>query len=475
MASFISLALAALAVGPGAAAPAIPHSSPPSLDQSAWILAALPGHPLVPQYPATIHFRDGKVNGTDGCNSYSGSYRAEGERFEIAPDLATTNMACPERLMKQADAFQRALANARAARVHNGRLVFLDASGAATARFILQSNDLAGTAWEVTGYNNGRQAVVSVTAGSRLTLQFGADGRVSGSAGCNRFTGPYTSSADRVAIGKLAATRKVCNQPRNVMEQEDAFLKALSSAAAVRVDANRLELRTGGDAIAVVAARRDPHGAPTSAGAASAPPGLRLPATFLGDLPCADCSAIRYHLDLWPDGVFHLRREWVGRNTVRDELGRWRFDAGGNALVLKGSDDLLLQFEIQGPDVLRQLDAQGKPIQSKLPYELHSEWTLVPTDLSLSLAGEMTYLADAARFTECLTGRSYPIAQEADFIAMQKAYREGTAEPGAKVYVTFDGSITSRPRMEGEGMVRSVVVNRFGKSWPGKHCEGHIP
>ena len=33
--------------------------------------------------------------------------------------------------------------------------------------------------------------------------------------------------------------------------------------------------------------------------------GLRLPATFTGTLPCADCEGIYHHLDLWPDGVFH--------------------------------------------------------------------------------------------------------------------------------------------------------------------------
>ncbi|TNC65377.1 copper resistance protein NlpE N-terminal domain-containing protein [Rubellimicrobium roseum] len=40
------------------------------------------------------------------------------------------------------------------------------------------------------------------------------------------------------------------------------------------------------------------------AGAEALPPatvcGLRLPATFTGTLPCADCLGIRTHLDLWP-------------------------------------------------------------------------------------------------------------------------------------------------------------------------------
>jgi heat shock protein HslJ len=130
-----------------------------------------------------------------------------------------------------------------------------------------------------------------------------------------------------------------------------------------------------------------------------------------------------------------------------------------------------LEFEIKGHDRLRQLDLQGKPIVSSLPYELVSNGTLTPSDLSLSLGGEMTYMADAARFTECQTGRSYPIAQEGDFVKMQRAYQATAKEPGARLYVTFDGSITNRPKMDGEGTERTVVANRSINAWPNERCE----
>ncbi len=199
--------------------------------------------------------------------------------------------------------------------------------------------------------------------------------------------------------------------------------------------------------------------------------GLRLPATFRGDLPCADCQAIRYHLDLWPDQVFHLRREWLGKNLVRDEVGRWRVDPARQALILHGGGEMPLQFEVKAVGRLRKLDIEGAPIESALPYELVSDGTLAPTDLSLPLGGEMVYLADAARFTECLTGRSYPIAQEGDFVKMQRAYLKDVKEPGARLYVTFEGVITDRPRMEGSGVERSVVVSRFINAWPNQKCE----
>jgi len=58
----------------------------------------------------------------------------------------------------------------------------------------------------------------------------------------------------------------------------------------------------------------------------TAPGGLRLPATFNGTLPCADCVGIRYHLDLWSDGVFHLRQSYLGTSVVADNRGRWHKD-----------------------------------------------------------------------------------------------------------------------------------------------------
>lgn len=85
--------------------------------------------------------------------------------------------------------------------------------------------------------------------------------------------------------------------------------------------------------------------------------------------------------------------------------------------------------------------------------------------------GEMTYMADAARFTDCLTGRSYPIAMEKDFPKMEEGYRRAAKEPGAKLYVTFEGTIAERPKMEGDGSESTVVVDAFLEAWPGKTCD----
>jgi uncharacterized lipoprotein YbaY/uncharacterized lipoprotein NlpE involved in copper resistance len=198
--------------------------------------------------------------------------------------------------------------------------------------------------------------------------------------------------------------------------------------------------------------------------------GLRLPATFRGDLPCADCAGVRHHLDLWPDQVFHLRREWLGKGTVRGDIGRWRVDPARRALVLQGGAEMPLQYTILGPDWLRQLDFAGKPIASELPYELQSNGVLEPADVSLFMGGEVTWQADVPRFTECLTGRSYPIAPGSEALRLQSAYLADIRQPGAALYVTFEGTIALRPGTTGERREPVVTVQRFIGTWPEQVC-----
>lgn len=232
--------------------------------------------------------------------------------------------------------------------------------------------------------------------------------------------------------------------------------------------------RGAGDPVEILlkSVRRSPLADGTAAAGDPLPAhGLRLPATFRGDLPCADCAGVRHHLDLWPDQVFHLRREWLGKDRVRGDAGRWRIDPSRRALILQGGAEMPLQFEILGADRLRQLGLDGKPIISVLPYEITSDGTLQPADVPSLLGGEMTYMADSARFTECLTGRSYAIAPGPEAERLQRAYLADVRAPGAALYVTFEGTLTQRPGMEGGRLVPTVTVERFIGSWPSQACE----
>src|SRR4029453_8993828 len=66
-----------------------------------------------------------------------------------------------------------------------------------------------------------------------------ADERVSGSGGCNRFTGGYELAGDRLTFGRMAATMMAC---ADAMDTEKAFLSALQQAARARIKEQHLEL-----------------------------------------------------------------------------------------------------------------------------------------------------------------------------------------------------------------------------------------
>jgi heat shock protein HslJ len=61
----------------------------------------------------------------------------------------------------------------------------------------------------------------------------GDDGRLSGTAGCNRYSAACTRNGGEISIGAPVATRMHCAEPAGVMEQEAEYLAALERAAGV--------------------------------------------------------------------------------------------------------------------------------------------------------------------------------------------------------------------------------------------------
>src|SRR5690242_13082597 len=93
-------------------------------------------------------------------------------------------------------------------------LAACSASGAGGTHATQPDNPLAsleGTSWNAVEVN-GTAVAGDVTASERRPhLVFGADGRVSGSDGCNRLTGPYSvNGSNGLAFGPLAGTRMAC-------------------------------------------------------------------------------------------------------------------------------------------------------------------------------------------------------------------------------------------------------------------------
>jgi heat shock protein HslJ len=110
-----------------------------------------------------------------------------------------------------------------------------------------------GVEWTVVGYRVA-DALTAPLASAMPTVQFNADGTISGTTGGNRYMGQYTLDDDELALSPLASTRMMCAE--DVMEQEMAYLGALPWVAAAAIVDGELVL-SDLDGAPVVVARAD--------------------------------------------------------------------------------------------------------------------------------------------------------------------------------------------------------------------------
>jgi heat shock protein HslJ len=91
------------------------------------------------------------------------------------------------------------------------------------------AQSLAGTAWDLAKYAPaGKSALTSVPDGVQATAEFTTD-QISGSSGCNRFTGGYTTDGNTIDIGPLASTLMACVGAAMAVEAD--YLARLDEAA----------------------------------------------------------------------------------------------------------------------------------------------------------------------------------------------------------------------------------------------------
>lgn len=209
-----------------------------------------------------------------------------------------------------------------------------------------------------------------------------------------------------------------------------------------------------------------------SAKQAEASPLRDLPATFAGELPCADCLGIRYHLNLFPDRVFFLRMTYLGRgdDAFTDDIGSWVLSSDHAKLLLAGGREVPEKFTIKDRETLRKLDVEGREVESALNYNLRREKNFAPLEPRLVMRGMYRYFAEAGLFTECLTGRRWPVAQEQDNAALESNYSKARLTAGEELLVNLEGRVAMRPRAEGRGSQAALLVDRFIGVSPGETC-----
>ena len=197
-----------------------------------------------------------------------------------------------------------------------------------------------------------------------------------------------------------------------------------------------------------------------------------LPATYFGDLPCADCEAVRHQLELFPDKVFFLRLWYLGKgdSATIDDIGIWSLSASRDTVTLTGNREASVRFLVTDSATLSKLSPAGDVITSTFEDGLKRTRNVPPLSPRLRMRGMYTYSADAGRFTECLTRKTWPVAAEGDNAALESAYTMALRKPADTLMVDLEGQLALRPGVAGGRSQRALIVERFGRVDPGERC-----
>jgi heat shock protein HslJ len=88
--------------------------------------------------------------------------------------------------------------------------------------------------------NQGQQA--SVLPGTKITAVLGANNSLTGSAGCNTYSTTYRVNGSTLTIAPTATGQVMCSDPQGIMEQEQAYLAALTRVNSFQVAGDTVKL-----------------------------------------------------------------------------------------------------------------------------------------------------------------------------------------------------------------------------------------
>ncbi|WP_458315618.1 META domain-containing protein [Mycolicibacterium brisbanense] len=207
-----------------------------------FVSVAVDGEQIPGGGPLTVGFDGDRISTFAGCNHGSGT--AELADGRIVTQLASTMMACPPPL-GDADAWVSKFFQAGPSwSLADDTLTLQSPTATVTLKdrkVVDPDRPLTGTTWQV-------QSVVSPDAvstsaaleRSRPTLTIATDGAVTGSTGCNRFTGHAQINGSTIEFGPLATTEMAC--VGEIGDVEHAVLRVLSNTVRSAIDADQLRL-----------------------------------------------------------------------------------------------------------------------------------------------------------------------------------------------------------------------------------------
>lgn len=208
----------------------------PSLFGTRWQLLSYGApHSQIPAIAGTnVTLEFGMVttaSGHGGCNGYSISYTVDEPNIGFAMPISTLMACLRDEVMNQELFFLQTLQAVTTYEVRDNLLILNYDGG----QMIFMALKLADTAWELVRYGDMNNSTAPV-GDTPITAQFGKDGTVTGSTGCNSYGGNYVigtlPDTNMLSFTDVYQTEMAC-MGDGVMAQESAYLTALATATGI--------------------------------------------------------------------------------------------------------------------------------------------------------------------------------------------------------------------------------------------------
>ncbi|AXF66150.1 MULTISPECIES: envelope stress response activation lipoprotein NlpE [unclassified Leclercia] len=187
--------------------------------------------------------------------------------------------------------------------------------------------------------------------------------------------------------------------------------------------------------------------------------------SWRGILPCADCEGIETSLFLEKDGTWVMNQHYQGAKAPSSfaSYGSWARTA--DKLVLTDTQGEKHYFRAKG-EGLEMLDREGNPIESQFNYTLAPVNAALPST-PMAMRGMYFYMADAATFTDCATGKKVSVANNAQLERDYAAARGNDTKP---VLLTVNGHFTLEANPDSGEKVKMLVPDRDARFEADKNC-----
>ena len=110
---------------------------------------------------------------------------------------------------------------------------------------------MTGTLWYLNSFVDSQGNFWSAGSANPISIQFADDGKVSGNAGCNSYSGSYTVTGNSISMSGFATTLMYCGEP-GVMDLESSYLGVLPMMKVYKISGNELTLSDGVGKITLV-------------------------------------------------------------------------------------------------------------------------------------------------------------------------------------------------------------------------------